>query len=150
VAAGNGSEDAAGYSPASYDEVITVSALADSDGRPGGLGGPPTCRSDEDDTLADFSNYGPDVDLIAPGVCILSTAPKQSMALGRTNGYGVLSGTSFAAPHVAGAAVLYLARHPGASPATVRNALVQAGSSNWNNRDDPDGIKEPLVDVEAF
>jgi subtilisin len=150
VAAGNGSEDAAGYSPASYDEVITVSALADADGRPGGLGGSPACRADEDDTLANFSNYGPDVDLIAPGVCILSTVPKQSVALGRTKGYGVLSGTSFAAPHVTGAAVLYLAQNPGASPATVRQALIAAGSSNWDNSDDPDGIKEPLVDVEAF
>jgi subtilisin family serine protease len=150
VAAGNGSEDAAGYSPASYDEVITVSALADSDGRPGGLGGSPGCRADQDDTLADFSNFGADVDLIAPGVCILSTAPKQSVAFGRTNGYGVLSGTSFAAPHVAGAAALYLAQHPGASPAAVRDALIGAGTYNWDNRDDPDGIKEPLVDVRAF
>jgi subtilisin family serine protease len=150
VAAGNGSEDAAGYSPASYDEVITVSALADSDGRSGSLGGSPGCRADEDDTLANFSNFGADVDLIAPGVCILSTAPKQSVAFGRTNGYGVLSGTSFAAPHVAGAAALYLARNPGASPAAVRNALVAAGTFDWDNSEDPDGVKEPLVDVEGF
>jgi subtilisin len=150
VAAGNGAEDAAGYSPASYDEVITVSALADSDGLSGSLGGSPDCRADEDDTLANFSDYGPDVDLIAPGVCILSTVPKQSAALGRTNGYGVLSGTSFAAPHVTGAAALYLAKHPGASPATVRGALESAGSSNWDNSDDPDRIKEPLVDAQAF
>ena len=64
--------------PASYDEVITVSALADTDGRPGGLGGN-RCYSwggyDKDDTFADFSNYGHDVDIIAPGKCIMSTIP---------------------------------------------------------------------------
>jgi subtilisin len=150
VAAGNDHQDASHLIPAAYDEVITVSAIADSDGKPGGGGGSPSCRTDEDDTLANFSNYGPDVDLIAPGVCILSTTPKQSAAIGRTNGYGVLSGTSFAAPHVAGAAALYLAQHPGASPATVRSALMAAASSNWDNGDDPDGIKEPLIDVQAF
>ena len=56
--------------PASYNEVITVSALADTDGKPGGLGGN-RCYSwggyDNDDTFANFSNYGGDVDLIAPG-----------------------------------------------------------------------------------
>ncbi len=145
VAAGNESANAADYTPAAYDEVITVSALADSDGRPGGLGGSPSCRDDGDDTLANFSNYGPDIDLIAPGVCILSTLPVRG-----GGGYGVLTGTSFAAPHVAGAAALWLARHPGADPASVRAALIAAGSSDWDAGEDLDGIKEPLVDVEAF
>jgi subtilisin family serine protease len=150
VAAGNDHQDASTYSPASYREVITVSALADSDGRPGGTGGSPKCRADQDDTLADFSNYGAAVDLIAPGVCILTTVPPQSKALGTTNGYGQLSGTSFAAPHVAGAAALYIAKHPGVTPAQVRDALIRSASQDWNNVDDPDGVKEPLIDVEAF
>lgn len=57
VAAGNESDDAANHVPAAYDQVITVSALADFDGEPGSLGSP-TCRSAEDDSLANFSNFG--------------------------------------------------------------------------------------------
>ena len=89
--------------PAAYDEVITVSALADFNGLPGG-GAASTCRSDVDDTFADFSNYGADVDIIAPGVCILSTW--------KSGGYNTIWGTSMATPHVAGAAALYKAINP--------------------------------------
>jgi len=141
VAAGNESDDAAYHVPAAYDQVITVSALADFDGQSGGLAGA-TCRSDEDDTFANFSNYGSGVDIIAPGVCILSTW--------NDGGYYTISGTSMASPHVAGAAALYIANHPGASPDEVKAALINAGSDNWNNSDDPDGIKEPLLDVGTF
>ncbi|MFO7538971.1 MAG: S8 family peptidase [Chloroflexota bacterium] len=141
VAAGNSAADAANFRPANFPEVITVSALADFDGLPGGLGSP-TCRTDTDDTLANFSNYGSVVDLIAPGVCILSTWP--------SNSYNTISGTSMASPHVAGAAALYIHQNPGASPAQVRNALVNAGNYNWDNSTDPDGIKEPLLDVGGF
>ena len=150
VAAGNDSADAVHYTPAAYDEVITVSALADSDGRPGGLGGPPSCRDDADDSLANFSNYGVDIDLIAPGVCILSTVPVDGRVPNREPGYGILTGTSFAAPHVAGAAALWLAGLSGAGPAQVRQALVAAGSADWDAAEDLDGTKEPLLDVEPF
>jgi subtilisin family serine protease len=141
VAAGNESDDASNHVPAVYDEVITVSALADFNGEPGGLAAP-TCRADEDDTLANFSNYGADVDIIAPGVCILSTW--------NDGGYNTISGTSMASPHVAGAAALYVSTQPGATPAQVKEALLTAGSNDWNNVDDPDGIKEPLLDVSSF
>jgi subtilisin family serine protease len=151
AAAGNDHVDASTVIPAAYPEVITVSALADSDGKRGSAGGPPSCRSgEEDDTLASFSNFGPAVDLIAPGVCILSTMPTRGTALGDQGGYGVLTGTSFAAPHVAGAAALWLSRHPDATPADVRRALLTAGNYDWDNSSDPDGIKEPLVDVSTF
>jgi subtilisin family serine protease len=141
VAAGNSSSNVRGVVPAAYDEVITVSALADFNGRPGG-GAAATCRSDTDDTFANFSNYGSGVDLIAPGVCIYSTY------LG--GGYKRLSGTSMASPHVAGAAALYKATHPTASPSQVKSALLSAANLDWNNVDDPDGIKEPLLNVDAF
>src|SRR6266545_36739 len=137
VAAAN----AANTIPAAYNEVITVSALADFNGLPGG-GAAPTCRSDVDDTFADFSNFGADIDLIAPGVCILSTY--------KGTGFAVLSGTSMASPHVAGAAALYISTHPGASPATVKSALQSAGNLTWNNSDDHDGTKERLLNVDAF
>jgi subtilisin len=84
-------------------------------------------------------------------VCIFSTMPIDgSAALGDTGGYGTLTGTSFAAPHVAGAAALWISQHRGATPAEVRKALIAAGNYEWNNRDDPDGHKEPLVDVSSF
>ncbi len=141
VAAGNDSADASTSTPAAYDEVITVSALSDFNGLPGG-GAPSTCRADVDDTFADYSNYGADVDLIAPGTCIYSTW--------MNGGYNTISGTSMATPHVTGAAALYKSTHPSATPAQVKAALQAAGSTNWNNVDDPDGTKEKLLDVTGF
>ncbi|MGH3306836.1 MAG: S8 family serine peptidase [Nocardioides sp.] len=141
VAAGNASEDAANSTPAAYDEVITVSALADFNGLPGG-GAPSTCTSDADDTFASFSNFGSDVDIIAPGVCINST-----WMLG---GYNTISGTSMASPHVAGGAALYKATHPTATPSAVKAALQAAGTLDWNNSDDGDNTKERLLDVTTY
>ena len=142
AAAGNNGFNAANLKPASYNEVITVSALADTDGKAGGTGGA-LCYSwgtyDRDDTFADFSNYGGDVDLIAPGKCIWSTLPG--------NRYGYISGTSMAAPHVAGAAALYKSSRPLATPAEVRAALRAAGTLDWNTATDPDSVHEPLLDV---
>jgi subtilisin len=138
VAAGNETDDAANHVPAAYDEVITVSALADFNGLPGG-GAASTCRADQDDTFASFSNYGADVDLIAPGVCINSTW--------KGGGYNTISGTSMASPHVAGGAALYAAKNPSATPAQVKSALQNAGSTDWNNSDDHDSTKERLLDV---
>lgn len=141
VGAGGSGSNASNFRPATYPEVITVSALADFDGQPGGVSAS-TCVSDVDDTFLNSSNYGADIDLIAPGTCVYSTWIGSS--------YRTLSGSSTASPHVAGAAALYTSINPAATPAQVRTALQNAGNLNWNNSDDPDGIKEKLVNVDAF
>jgi PKD repeat protein len=145
VAAGNDDADANNYSPGGFDNVLSVSALADFDGMPGGLGSP-TCRADQDDTLADFSNWGPEIDIAAPGVCILSTYPIEQGT------YGTISGTSMASPHAAGALALLASANNPENATDVYNlyALVKsAGNNNWTD-DSGDGIQEPLLDVSTF
>jgi subtilisin len=149
VAAGNELDDAQYHTPAAYDEVITVSALADFDGQPGGQGVDSyswsDCTEDVDDSFTCFSNYGHDVDIMAPGVGIYSTY--------KDGGYATSSGTSMAAPHVAGAAGLLLAANPLLTPAEVRLALISGGdplpcaTPTGVCLDDPDGIQEPLLMV---
>ena len=79
VAAGNIHADASSFSPASHDGVISVSAIADDDGKCGSVGIPLWIDAGNmsgyttDDSFASFSNYGPTIDIAAPGVSINST-----------------------------------------------------------------------------
>lgn len=106
IAAGNSNTNAANSSPARVSEAITVGSSTISDAR------------------SSFSNFGSVVDVFAPGSSIVSTWRTSDTAT------ATLSGTSMASPHVAGVAARILQGNPGASPATVRNSIVNAATLN--------------------
>ena len=146
VSAGNYGKDASTSSPASNPDVITVSAIADSDGKCGGFGPEFKAENATDDTFASFSNFGPSVSIAAPGVSILSTY--------LDGGYAVDSGTSMAAPSVAAAAALIKANSTDFTPKQVKDAILNTGSTPLTPCEggpqgyftgDPDTYKEPLL-----
>jgi serine protease len=106
VAAGNSDIDACSQSPARVPEALTVGA------------------TDETDTRAYFSNWGPCVDVFAPGYNILSAYYTSNTAA------AYMSGTSMASPHVAGVAALWLGAHPTDPPDVVAGEVDRDASAN--------------------
>ncbi len=111
ASAGNTSSAEINY-PAALPQVISVGAVSSSD------------------ALAGFSSYGATIDIVAPGVQLLTTA--------KNNSYSLFSGTSAAAPVVSGVAALILSHSPEMSNFAIRNVLVSSaidlGSPGWDNK----------------
>lgn len=119
VAAGNSAVDASGASPASEPSVFTVGA------------------TDSSDKWASFSNFGASVDILAPGVAVLSTWP--------SGGTAVLSGTSMATPHVAGLAAYLLALEGKKAPAALAARITSLG-----NKDKISSVPGGTINLLAF
>ncbi len=121
VAAAGNSNGPVAY-PAAYDDyVVAVGAVR------------------YDNTRARYSNFGPEIDLVAPGGDVqvdqngdgyADGVLQQTLRSGGGHSYQFFEGTSMASPHVAGLAALLLARKPGASPAEIENVMAQTARKN--------------------
>lgn len=137
AASGNSGSSTVVY-PARYDWVMAVGAV------------------DSAAQRASFSNYGTELDLMAPGVSILSTTPYGTFyyqtLFGTTSQYGFLSGTSMAAPHAAGAAALLASQPAFDDPDKIYQALTSTALDlDAPGRDDNTGYGLlQLADALAF
>jgi subtilisin family serine protease len=114
VAAGNGNrggreQDACGYSPAGAPKAYTIGATSSNDSK------------------TSWSNYGDCVDMFAPGASITAAWHSSNSAI------NTISGTSMAAPHVAGVAALYLQNNSNASSQAVYDAITEYSTKNIVN-----------------
>ena len=126
VAAGNSQGDACTVVPACVSDAVTVGA---SDLSPRYRQGGVMALQPGNDTLYSWTDTGRCVDLFAPGVDVVS-ACGGAKRCGRVSdsAYSMSSGTSMAAPHVAGVAAEMLSRKPAAKPAEVKAALLEAAT----------------------
>jgi subtilisin family serine protease len=122
IAAGNNNANACNYSPASTPSALTVGAT--------GLSG-------STDVRASFSNWGTCLDVFDPGVDI------KSAWIGSTTATNTISGTSMAAPHVAGQVALYLQANPYATPAVVDGVIKSTAATGTVS--DPQGSPNRLA-----
>jgi thermitase len=121
VIAATGNSGGAVFYPAAYDPVLAVAA------------------TDADDRRAYFSNYGPPVDLAAPGTDIFSTWCHADIIAGTCSGsyYFSKSGTSMAAPHVTGVAALIWSRWPNLTATDVLSRLLDSADDVGEVGPDP-------------
>lgn len=108
IAAGNFGMDACLYSPARIPQAITVGS---------------TVYNGNQDYQMGYSNFGPCLDLFAPGNGIVSLSNADDSS------FRSMNGTSMASPHVAGTAALYLQRHPDATPLEVSDAIKDGATT---------------------
>jgi subtilisin family serine protease len=125
VSAGNDDQDACNASPAKLPRALTVAAT----------------RADHFE--AGYSNHGPCVDLYAPGTNITSASNAENA------GQRLMTGTSMAAPHVTGAAAIYLTAHPAATPEDVRQAIVNGARTGYVQNLGP-GSPNRFLDVSGL
>jgi serine protease len=100
VAAGNNANDACNYSPASAEMATSVGA------------------SDSSDSAASFTNYGTCVDIFGPGVSVLSAW------IGSPSATNTISGTSMAAPHIAGVAMKLMSENPDYDADKIKDEMI--------------------------
>lgn len=143
ASAGNENVDLARHSPAAYQEVLAVTAMADFDGRPGARAEPDCYGTDfgffgeaDDQAALEFSNFARSRDdrrhtVSAPGVCVLTTSSDPEAR------YAAVDGTSFAAPAAAGVAVLCIAHGPCGRSTPADNVRVLAGDADHYQRRHP-------------
>jgi thermitase len=117
-----------GYAPEALEPAYWYSALS-------------VGAVDQSGAKADFSNYGPKTDVVAPGVAILSTLPTYQVTLTQTYelGYDALSGTSMATPVVSGIAGLVLSRNPALSASQVKG-IIEATAGDGKSFTDTTGF----------
>lgn len=122
VAAGNNMVDACNISPASSEHVLTVGSV------------------DSANRISSTSNYGKCVNIYAPGRRI------KSVGTSSTTSYKIMSGTSMAAPHVAGVAAFYRSKYPTASQEQVRKAILSSATKHAIGLGKTSNTQPTLVD----